>query len=162
MTESPGAIHVHVHNAMAGTFPLRVADVLFTDRRVLIPEYAYLTPLFGIAMGGGKTAAESARQAYVTRGAAGLLDAAEAVRDVPYDDLTAVRVYDPPWLGRPKIALDTRTGPPYAYRIHASVDSKSLADALAGLGSRRGFDVSYEQGLGLRPLASLRRFRADR
>lgn len=162
MTEPPAAIHVHVHYAMAGTFPLRVANVLFTDRRVLVPEYAYLTPLFGIAMGGGKTAAESARHAFATRGVAGLLDTAEAVRDIPYGDLTGVRVYDPPWLGRPKIALDTRTGPPYAYRIHASVDPKSLAEALSGLSSRRGFDVSYERSLGLHPLASLRRFRADR
>lgn len=154
-------VHVHVHLGMAGSFPLRVADLLFTDDRVLVPEYGYLTPLFGIARGGAGEASERARRRYREAGLDGLLDLAETVHEVPYADLDRVRVYDSS-LGRPKVALDPADTAPYAYRIHADLDADAMSAALRSLGERRGFDVERHRSLGFAPRNSLRRFRAGR
>ena len=158
----PGPVHVHVHLAVAGTFPLRVADVLFADQAVLAVEYELLTPLFGVARGGVPRAGERAREVYRREGPAGLLAAADRVHRLPYPGLDGVRVYDGSAIGRPKIALDASEGAPYAYRVHAPVDVPALTVALEDLGARRGFQVSSLSRVGFRPLASLRRFLADR
>jgi len=155
------AVHVHVHLAVTGAFPLRVADVLFTDEAVVIPEYEYLTPLFGIARSGVETAGERARDRYYDTGLAGLLDLAERVHRLPHDEVEAVRLYHSR-VGRPKLAVVTDAGPPYAYRIHAPVDVDSLGSALESLGDRRGFDVERHATIGYSPVASLRRFVAGR
>lgn len=156
------AVHVHVHLAMTGTFPLRVADLLFTDVELVVPEYEYLTPLFDIARGRVAGIGRRARQRHAAAGLAGLVEAAERTHRVPYRDVERVRVYDGQGLGRPKVAVDVREGPPYAYRIHAPVEIAALTDALSGLGDRRGFAVESSSALGFSPLASLRRFLADR
>ena len=164
MTEAaPSAdVHVHVHLVMAGTFPLRMADLLFTDDALVIPEYHYLTPLLGIARGKTHAVAEEAVERYRTGGVAALVDFAERTHRVGYEDVARVRIYDGRRLGRPKVAVDVASGPPYAYRVHAPVDVAALTDALAALGRRRGFEVVRERGVGVRPVASLRRFLADR
>jgi hypothetical protein len=160
---SEGAIpvHVHVHLAMTGAFPLRVADVLFTGDGVVIPEYEYLTPLFGLARSGVDEAGTTARERYREAGVAGLVELAERVHRLPYDEVETVRVYHSR-LGRPKVALVTESGPPYAYRIHAPVDVDALVGALRSLGERRGFAVERHAKVGYSPVASVRRFVADR
>ncbi|ELZ24522.1 hypothetical protein C475_12310 [Halosimplex carlsbadense 2-9-1] len=155
------AVHVHVHLAVTGAFPLRVADLLFTDEAVVIPEYEHLTPLFGIARSGVDTAGERARDRYRDAGIAGLVDPAERVHRLPHDEVAAVRLYHSR-VGRPKLAVVADSGPPYAYRIHAPVDVDSLASALESLGDRRGFDVERRAKIGYSPVASLRRFVAGR
>jgi hypothetical protein len=155
------AVHVHVHRAVTGAFPLRVADVLFTDDEVVIPEYEYLTPLFGIARSGVDTAGERARERFYDAGLPGLVDTAECVHRLPYDDVESIRVYHSR-VARPKLAVLTGSGPPHAYRVHAPVDVDSLTDALASLGDRRGFAVEQRAGIGYSPVASLRRFVAGR
>lgn len=162
MTEHPPAVHVHVHLAMAGTFPLRVADLLFTDDGLLVPEYEYLTPLLGIARGRVPDVAESARRQYRDDGVEGLIETAERTHRVPYEDIDQVRTYDDSGLGRPKIAVDVTDGPPYAYRIHAPVDVDALTEALRSLGSRRDFAVASASTLGFSPVNSIKRFRSDR
>lgn len=164
MTETgPSAeVHVHVYLVMAGTFPLRMADLLFTDDELVIPEYHYLTPLLGIARGKTHAVAEAAAERYRTGGVDALVDFAERTHRVDYADLERVRIYDGRGLGRPKVGVDVAAGPPYAYRVHAPVEVGALTDALRALGRRRGFDVRRDRSLGLRPLASLRRFVADR
>ncbi|WP_284011438.1 hypothetical protein [Haloarcula pelagica] len=156
------AVHVHLHSVMGGTFPLRLADLAFTDTELVVPEYHYLTPLFGIARGKTHEVAEEATERYRRTGLAGLLDMAERTHRVPYDRLERVRLYDGRHVGRPKVAVDVAAGPPYAYRVHAPVDMDALGQALAALGDRRGFAVEHSDGLGFRPRASLRRFLADR
>lgn len=157
----PIDVSVHVHFVMTGTFPLRVADVLFTGEAVLIPEYEYLTPLLGIGRGGAATAAERARERYRADGPAGLGELAERTHRIPYSELERSCLYDSR-LTNPKLALEVREGVPYAYRIHAPVDLAALGDALRSLGSRKGFDVTRRSGLGFSPQNSLRRFLADR
>lgn len=147
---------------MAGTFPLRMADLLFTDEQLVIPEYQYLTPLFGIARGNTHDVAETAVERYRTGGASALVEFAERTHRVDYDDLDRIRLYSGRAVARPKVAVDVASGAPYAYRVHAPVDVSSLAEALTGLGARRGFAVESRSGVGFRPLQSLRRFAADR
>jgi len=155
-------VHVHVHLVMAGTFPLRVADLLFADDRLMVPEYEFLTPLFGLARGQTADAGQVARERYANEGITGLVEAAERTHRVTYEDLDAVRLYEGGGLGRPKLAVDVSEGPPYAYRIHAPVDIDELTEALTSLGTRRGFDVDRFRSLGFSPTNSLRRFLADR
>lgn len=159
--DPPAAVHVHVHMAMTGSFPLRVADLLFTDAAVVIPEYAYLTPLFGIARGKARDAGESARERYREGGLSGLVEHSERTHRIPYDAVEAVRLSTGS-VTRPKVAVDPADGPPYAYRIHAPVEPDDLADALRSLGDRRGFGVQHRSDSGLALRNSLRRFRADR
>lgn len=154
-------VHVHVHQVATGSFPLRVADLLFTDDRVLVPEYEFLTPLFGLARGGMAEAAAIARERYRAAGVDGLLELAERTHSIGYDDVQSVTVYESR-LGRPKIAIAVTAGPPYAYRIHAPVEIEALCEALQSLGDRRGFDVVSRRGLGYSPTNSLRRFLGGR
>lgn len=156
------AVHVHVHFVMTGAFPLRVADLLFTDDELLIPEYAHLTPLFGIARGRNHDLAEQAVERYRAEGVDGLLAEASRTHRLPYDDLDRVRLYAGRSVARPKVGVDTAAGPPYAYRIHAPVDLSALTTALEGLGDRRGFTVERSDAIGFDPVASCRRFFADR
>ena len=160
MTESE--VHVHVHLVMAGTFPLRVADLLFTDDTLIVPEYEFLTPLFGLARGQASTAGALARQRYASEGVAGLVEMAERTHRIAYDDIHAVRIYGGGRVGRPKVAVDVMNGPPYAYRVHAPLDIADLITALRSLGCRRGFDVFRSGTLGFSPTNSVRRFLADR
>ena len=132
MTAAP-AVHVHVHLVMGGAFPLRMADLLFTDDELVMPEYHYLTPLFGIARGKTHDVAEQAVDRYRAAGLPGLVEMAKRTHTVPYGDLERVRVYDGRGVGRPKVAVDVTDGPPYAYRVHAPVDVDDLATALASL-----------------------------
>lgn len=163
MTEqSPPAVHVHVHNVMGGAFPLRMSDLLFLDDGIVIPEYHYLTPIFGIARGKTHDVAETAVERFRAEGPAGLVDMAQRTHRIDYDDVERVRLYSGRGIGRPKIAIDVTEGPPYAYRVHAPVELDRLANALTGLGNRRGFDVVTHSKLGFSPLRSLRRFAADR
>lgn len=156
------AVHVHVHFAMAGTFPLRMADLLFTDEALLVPEYGHLTPLFGIARGRTHDLAEQAVERYRAEGVSGLLAEADRTHRLGYADLECVRLYDGRSLARPKIAVDTDRGPAYAYRVHAPIEMDDLTAALQSLGDRRGFAVERSAGVGFDPAASVRRFLADR
>lgn len=157
----PSDVHVHVHLVVAGSFPLRVADLLFTNDELVVPEYEHLTPLFGLARNGMSRASENGRERYRQDGVAGLVEAAERVHRLPYDDLAAVRLYDSR-IGRPKIAIDPTEGVPYAYRIHATVEMEALTEALRSLGEPRGFAVERKAKIGFHPRNSLRRFLAGR
>jgi len=167
MTHSRGtsrlgsAVHVHVHLAVAGSFPLRACDLLFADDRLHVVEYAHLTPLLGLARGRLPDAGDRARERYRDDGAAGLFELATQTHTVDYESIEQVRTYDSR-LARPKLAVDVRDGPPYAYRIHAPVDVEALSAALESLGDRRGFAVEAQSGVGYSPTTSLRRFLADR
>ncbi|MFC5368903.1 hypothetical protein [Salinirubrum litoreum] len=156
------AVHVHVHFTMTGAFPLRMADLLFTDDALVVPEYGHLTPLFGIARGRTHDVAERAVDRYRADGVEGLVAEADRTHRIPYADLRRVRLYDGRAVARPKVAVDTATGPPYAYRIHAPVEMAALTNALRSLGERRGFAVDRSAGVGFDPAASVRRFLADR
>lgn len=161
MSDGLPAVHVYVHRVMAGAFPLRVADLLFTDDALVVPEYRYLTPLSGILRGRHEVGATAAKR-YRETGFGGLMEMAKRTHRIAYADVELVRIYDGRFVGRPKVAIDVTAGPPYAYRVHAPVDVTALTDALADLGRRRGFRVEHHGTLGFDPRTSLRRFLIDR
>lgn len=158
--DAPVDVHVHVHRVVTGTLPLRVADLLFTGRELLITEYADLTPV-GLARGGVAAAGERARERYRAGGVHGLVALADRTTAVDYDDVERVRVHKSR-VARPKVAVDISEGIPYAYRVHAPVDVDAMAGALRSLGDRRGFATDRQATLGFSPLNSLRRFFGDR
>lgn len=163
MTDAePDPVHVHVHLVMAGAFPLRMADLVFTGRELLIPEYHYLTPLFGVARRETHRVADRAVERYSEDGVDGLLDMAERTHRVGYADLDRIRIYDGGAIGRPKIAADAADGSVYPYRVHAPIDVSAFASALGSLGDRRGFAVERHGTHGFAPVASVRRFVAGR
>jgi hypothetical protein len=86
---------------------------------------------------------------------------AEDVHRVPYEDLSTV-VLSVSRIARPKLAVRTDDGVPYAYRIHAPVEVDPLTDALRSLGGRRGFEVERRSRIGYDPVDSVRRFLAGR
>ncbi|MCT9097815.1 hypothetical protein [Haloarchaeobius sp. HME9146] len=155
-------VHVHVHHCMAGTTPLRIADVLFTDDSVEIGEYATVTPMFGLVTGGHRKRAREMAQRCADEGPTAVLDHAERHVSLSYEDIESVRLYDGGRFGRPKLAIDTGDGPPYGYRIHAPVEVASLRDVLADLADEKGFDITVVEGVGFSPRESLRRFLVDR
>lgn len=158
---APGPVHVHVHLAVTGAFPLQVADLLFADDQLLVPEYEYVTPLFGLARGALADAGDRARTRHEDGGVPALLELAERTQRIPYADVERVRVHESR-VGRPKVAVDVADGPPLGYRVHAPVAVDALATALASLGQRRGFSVAERETLGFSPTNSLRRFVAGR
>ncbi|MFB6151265.1 MAG: hypothetical protein ABEJ40_05610 [Haloarculaceae archaeon] len=139
---------MHLHGAVAGAFPLRVADLLFAGPELLVVEHEYVGSLVGLARGRVGAATERARERYVADGVAGLLDAAERTRRIPYERLRRVRVYEGRFV-RPKVAVDVSDGPPHAVRVHAPVDVDALVDALRSLGERRDFAVESRAGAGI-------------
>lgn len=153
---------VHVHHAMTGTFPLRVADVCFTDDAVVIPEYAYLTPLFGIAGGKGQAAADTAREHIENGGLAALRQYANSTTELTYADVDSIRLHDGGRIGRPKLSIHPASGAPYGYRLHAPVDVDALASALESIGTTHDIDVLHTAGVGFSPRASLHRFLVGR
>jgi hypothetical protein len=155
-------VHVHVHFVMAGTFPLRVADLCFTDDAVVAPEYGLLTPLFDLTRGAAGDEATRAAERYRQAGLVGLTEMADRVQRFPFSEVETVTLFDGGRFARPKLSVGLREGPPLAYRLHAPVELDALAAALRSLGDRREFAVSRSPRVGLRPLASVRRFLADR
>ncbi len=151
------SVEVHVHLVMTGTFPLRVADLLFTTTELLIPEYEYITPLFGILRSSVDNASKQAKKRYRDGGVVALLELAEETHRFSYEAVKCIRVYQS-GIARPKVAVVVDDAPTYAYRIHAPVDLDSLTDALQSLGRRRNFSVERHDRIGFSPVNSLRRF----
>ncbi|MDG5776007.1 hypothetical protein VB773_14510 [Haloarculaceae archaeon H-GB2-1] len=161
-TGADPAVHVHVHFVMTGAFPLRLVDLCFTDDAVVAPEYALLTPLFGLARGQAPDEAAHAVERYRDGGLAALEALANRVQREPYSDVEAVVLFDGGPVARPKLSIRLTEGPPLAYRLHAPVDLDELTAALRSLGKRRDFTVERRSGIGIRPLTNVRRFLADR
>lgn len=162
---SPGeapTVGVHVHAGMAGTVPLRLAELFFTDAGLRVVEYGTFTPLFGLATGGPRRAAARMARTYVEDGFDGVRDRGDRTINLPYDEVRRVVVHDGGRLGRERIAVHAREGPPHAYRIHAPVDLDALVAGLAAFGPTADLAVERRSGLGFAPLESLRRFVAGR
>jgi len=158
MSEDGGPpVRVHVHFAVSGTFPLRVADLCFTDAGVSVLEYALVTPLHGLLRRSPSAHAAAFADVYRADGLAGAREFADVEHRVPYADVETVRLYDGGAFGREKIVVDA-DGRSFAYRVHAPVDLDALARALSALGRRRGFAVERRSGLGFSPRESLARF----
>jgi hypothetical protein len=160
-TDQP-TVGVHVHFAMTGTVPLRLADLFFTDEALLVVEYGVFTPLFGLATGGPERAAARMARAYAEDGIAAVRERGDRTVALAYDEVERVVLHDGGRLARERIAIQVADGPPYAYRVHAPVDLGALAEGLSSFGPTADVPVAVRSGLGFSPLESVRRFRAGR
>lgn len=155
-------VGVHVHFAMTGTVPLRLADLFFTDEGLLVVEYGVFTPLFGLATGGPRRAAARMARAYAEAGVAAVRERGDHTVALAYDDVEGVVLHDGGRLARERVAVEVADGPPYAYRVHAPVDLGALAEGLSAFGPTADLPVAVRSGHGFSPVESLRRFRAGR
>ena len=144
----PGPVKVHLHHTMTGRFPLRVLDLLFCPDRVLAVEYDYATPL-DLATGSPQRSADAFVEVLASEGVAAALDSARRSREIPYDGLAAVRVFDGGWLGREKVRLDPARGSALAVRVHADLDVDAFTDAVRSTLEPYGTTVERTGGIGL-------------
>ncbi|WP_435197670.1 hypothetical protein [Natronomonas sp. EA1] len=142
-------VFVHLHFAMRGAYPLRLLDCLFCEMRALVVEYDYIT---GVGLVGGTPARRATEFAEAVRdgGLPAALDAAERIIEIPYSDLTNIRIYDGGWLGREKIVLRHTAGSSVTARVHAAIDPAAFIDALRPVVEPHSVTVQLVSGMGLR------------
>ena len=154
------AVEAHVHFGMTGTFPLRLADLFFTDDGAYVAEYGYVTPMFGLGTKKHRRDAKGMGRIYAVHGIDEVLLQANTVDWVGTDHLDRVVVHGGGRLGRPKIAVYLADGDSFAYRLHDDDpdDPGDGFDAVEAWAERN--DVAFERrpGVGFSPTESLRRF----
>ncbi|GAA0468133.1 hypothetical protein MUK72_06170 [Halococcus dombrowskii] len=150
------AVHYHVHYGMAGSFPLRLADLFFADDGLHIAEYAYITPLFGLGTRKHRRESRGMQAIYDHHGLDEVLLQADSVTWLAYDAIEHVRLHDGGRLGRPKLTVSTDEDS-YAYRIHDE-DSAELAAEIETCADRHGFRIETVAGVGFSPIENVRRF----
>lgn len=153
-------VETHVHFGMAGSFPLRLAEVFFADDGgVYLAEYSYITPMFGLGLGQHKKEAEGMGRIYEVHGLDEVLLQADRVVWVNYDDVERVRLDRGGRFGRPKLTIyleaDDRS---FAYRLHEGTDPSDLATELEACAERHGFAFGVETGAGFKPRENIQRF----
>ena len=150
-------VEAHVHFGMTGTFPLRLADVFFTDDGAYVTEYGYVTPMFGLGTKKHRRDATGMARIFAVHGIDEVLLQANVVDWVSSDHLDRIVVYAGGRVGRPKIALSLADGDSFAYRLHDE-DAAERFDDVESWAERN--DVAFERraGVGFSPVASLRRF----
>lgn len=95
MSEVP-TVQVHLHFTMTGTSPHRLLDILFCAERVVAVEYDYLTAL-DLATGSAEQCAGAFASIIANEGLSVALDSAERRREIPYEKLDIIRIYDGGW-----------------------------------------------------------------
>jgi len=133
---------------MTGTYPLRVLDVLFCHDRAVAVEYAYATPL-DLATGGHRRRADAFAATLDSEGLTAALDSARECREMPYERLDAVHVFDGGLFGRKKVRLETTDGDSLGLRVHAPLDVDAFTDALRSVLAAHSTTVERRDGLGL-------------
>lgn len=152
------AVDYHVHFGMTGSFPLRLAELFFADDGLYIAEYAYIMPIFGLGARKHHREAAAMRRIYEVHGLGEVLLQADQVTWHSYENLTRVALYDGGRLGRAKIAVHPGEGGSHAYRLHDDILFEDLVAETERCGERYGFSVEANAGVGVRPMASIRRF----
>lgn len=141
-------VRVHLHYAMAGSYPLRLIDLLFCTDRVLVAEYDYVTGL-DLLTGGADRRATAFAETVRDDGVEGALATTERQEAVPYEDVERVTVHDGGRFGREKVTLTRRTADPVRVRVHGPVDTAAFVDAVRSTVDGYETAVEVERGLGL-------------
>lgn len=150
-------VAVHVHFGMAGSFPLRLADLFFADDGLHIAEYDYITPLFGLGTKKHVREANAMERIYDVHGLDEVLLQADSVTWLAYDTIEQVIIHDGGRLGRMKLTIYTDICS-YAYRLHDEENQKDLAANIETCANRHGFMVKTISGVGFSPIENVRRF----
>lgn len=159
--EPPGTdveVEAHVHYAMTGTFPLRMAELFFGDDGLYVAEYSYITPFIGLTTRKHRREARAMGAIYEKYGLDAVLVQADHVTWHNYDNVDKVVIHEGGRFGRPKIAVYPDTGPSHAYRIHDKPTWTEAVGEIEACAQRHDLDLEHESGLGFTPRESLRRF----
>jgi hypothetical protein len=151
-------VHAHVHFGMAGSFPLRLAELFFADDGLHVVEYAYITPMFGLGARKHRREAGAMAAVYDHHGLDEVLLQGDAVTWLAYDAVERVVVHDGGRLGRPKITVHAADGPSPAYRLHDEAVPAEIAAEIEGCAERYDFGVELVSGVGFAPIENVRRF----
>ncbi|GAB6859928.1 hypothetical protein ACFR97_03245 [Haloplanus litoreus] len=151
---------LHVHFGMAGSFPLRLADLFFANDGLHIAEYSYITPMFGLGTKKHRREASAMQDVYDVHGLDEVLLQADAVYWLNYEAIDRVVLHRGGYLGRPKLTVYPvdETARSHAYRLHENDDADALAAALRDVAADRPFDVVVESGSGFDPRENVERF----
>lgn len=139
----------HLNFGMAGSFPLRLADIFFCERGLYVTEYGNITPLFGLATQRHKREANVMQSIYEYHGIDEVILQADLVVWINYENVERIRIYSGGRFGRLKIRLDTVDDESYVYRIHDEVSLQEVQTTIEGVASRNGFAADSVSGYGL-------------
>ncbi|WP_227378904.1 hypothetical protein [Haladaptatus halobius] len=150
-------VELHVHFGMAGSFPLRIAELFFADDGLYIAEYGYITPMFGLGTKKHHREADAMARVFEIHGLDEVLVQADKVLWYNYDTIERVRLDEGGRFGRPKLTVYGTNERSEAYRLHdADLDKlpTNIDDCLAD------HDVQFDHrtGLGFDPAENVRRF----
>jgi hypothetical protein len=140
----------HLNFGMAGSFPLRLADIFLCKDGLYITEYGNITPLFGLVTRRHKREANVMQTIYEYHGIDEILLQSDLVMWINYANLEQVRIHDGGRFGRPKITVSTEDKASYAYRIHGEVSLRELQTSMKEITDQNEFDVNFVAGYGLR------------
>lgn len=150
-------VFVHVHFGMAGSFPLRLAEVFFGSDGLHIVEYGYITPLFGLGTKKHRREAKAMQAIYDTHGIDEVLLQGDSATWLDYGTVERVVFYDGGRFGRPKLTIYTDEHS-YAYRLHDEESPTELATDIEACTDQHDFAVEIVSGIGYSPHESIRRF----
>jgi len=150
---------LHVHFGMAGSFPLRIADLFFASDGLHIAEYSYITPMFGLGTKKHRREASAMQDVYDVHGIDEVLLQADSVFWLNYDAIDRVVLHRGGYMGRPKLTVypAVETMRSHAFRLHDD-DADDLAATLRSVAEDRSFDFAFENGSGLAPRENVERF----
>jgi hypothetical protein len=151
---------LHVHFGMAGSFPLRLADLFFATDGLHIAEYSYITPMFGLGTKKHRREASAMQDVFDVHGIDEVLLQADSVYWLNYDAVDRVVVHRGGFFGRPKITVypADETARSHAFRLHENDDADALVAELREVAADRPFDVVLEEGSGFDPVENVERF----
>ena len=151
---------LHVHFGMAGSFPLRIADLFFASDGLHIAEYSYITPMFGLGTKKHRREASAMQEVYDVHGIDEVLLQADTVHWLNYDAIDRVVLYRGGYFGRPKLTVypADETARSHAFRLHEEDDPDALAVELREVAQEFAFDAVVETGSGFDPRENVRRF----
>lgn len=152
------AVEAHVHFAMTGSFPLRIAELFFTETGLYIAEYSYITPLFGLGTRKHRKDASAMEALFDRFGIDAVLLHADRVIWLAYDNIDQIIVYSGGKYGRPKVSVFETNGTSYAYRLLGERDFDSLTEGITETGQTHEVDVLVSNSLGFNPRRNVRRF----
>ncbi|WP_248896958.1 hypothetical protein [Haloplanus halobius] len=149
-----------IHFGMAGSFPLRLADLFFANDGLHIVEYSYITPMFGLGAKKHRREAKAMQSVYDVHGLDEVLLQGDSVYWYNYDAIDRVVLSRGGSFSRPKLTVypAAESAVSHAYRLHELDDADALASSLHDIAADRSFEVRVESGARFRPRENVRRF----
>lgn len=151
-------VEATIHFVMTGTFPMRIAEIFFSEQGLYITEYSYITPLLGLGTRKHRKNARAMKALYEEYGIDAVLLQADRVLWLDYAFVDRVVCYTGGRFGRPKVTVFSNDGPSYAYRLLGDRDFPGILPEVRAVTERHGVDLEVRDRVGFNPRQSLARF----